>query len=63
MQKTLKRLEERMQGRVLAQILYNMHCADRYMQHRTATALARLAREQDLKLVFVDRRRAHARHN
>ena len=55
-QKTLKRLEERMQGRVLAQILYNMHCADRYMQHRTATALARLARDQDLKLVFVDRR-------
>jgi hypothetical protein len=55
-QKTLKRLEERMQGRVLAQILYSMHCADGRMRHRTATALARLAREQDLKHVFVDRK-------
>ena len=45
-----------MQGRVLAQILYSMHCADGRMRHRTATALARLAREQDLRHVFVDRK-------
>ena len=55
MQKTLKRLEDKIQGKVLNQILYSMTCPDRLMQQRTATALARLAREQDLKTVFVDR--------
>ena len=45
-----------MQGKVLNQILYSMNCSDRAMQHRTATALARLAREQDLKLVFCERK-------
>ncbi len=54
-QKTLKRLEDKIQGKVLNQILYSMTCPDRLMQQRTATALARLAREQDLKTVFVDR--------
>ena len=54
-QKTLKRLEDKIQGKVLNQVLYSMTCPDRLMQQRTATALARLAREQDLKTVFVDR--------
>ena len=56
MQKTLKRLEEKIAGKVLNQILYSMNCSDPVMQHRTATALARLARENDLKTVFVDRK-------
>ena len=56
MQKTLKRLEEKIVGKVLNQILYSMNCSDPVMQHRTATALARLAREADLKKVFVDRK-------
>ncbi len=56
MQKTLKRLEDKIQGKVLNQILYSMNCSDRAMQHRTATALARLAREQDLRLVFCERK-------
>ena len=54
-QKTLKRLEDKIQGKVLNQVLYSMTCPDRLLQQRTATALARLAREQDLKTVFVDR--------
>ena len=55
-QKTLKRLEEKIAGKVLNQILYSMNCSDAVMQHRTATALARLAREADLKTVFVERK-------
>lgn len=56
-QKTLKRLEDKMQGKVLNHVLYSMMSTqDPTMQHRAATALARLAREQDLKTIFVDRR-------
>ncbi len=55
-QKTLKRLEEKIAGKVLNQILYSMNCSEPTLQHRTATALARLAREGDLKTVFVDRK-------
>lgn len=53
-QKTLKRLEERIQGRVLRQILYSLSSSNPLLQQRTAVALARLAREQDLRLIFVD---------
>lgn len=55
-QKTLKRLEERIQGRVLRQILYSLTSSNPLLQQRTAIALARLAREQDLRLIFVDRK-------
>ncbi|KAK9809295.1 hypothetical protein WJX73_002053 [Symbiochloris irregularis] len=55
-QKTLKRLEEKVAGKVLNQVLYSLTSPDRILQQRTATALARLVKEQDLKLVFVDRR-------
>lgn len=55
-QKTLKRLEEKVAGRVLNQVLYSLGAADCVLQQRTATALARLVKEHDLKLVFVDRR-------
>ena len=53
-QKTLKRLEERIQGRVLRQILYSLSSSNPLLQQRTAVALARLAREQDLRTIFVD---------
>ena len=33
-----------------------MGSADRLLQQRTALSLARLAREQDLRLVFVERK-------
>ena len=55
-QKTLKRLEEKVAGKVLRQVLYSLAASDRLLQQRTATALARLVKEHDLKLVFVDRR-------
>lgn len=55
-QKTLKRLEDKIKGKVLHQTLYSMASTDKVLQQRTATALARLAREEDLKTVFVDRR-------
>lgn len=55
-QKTLKRLEDKIQGKVLNQIMYSMNTADRVMQHRTTTALARLGREADLKTIFIDRK-------
>lgn len=55
-QKTLKRLEDKIKGKVLQQTLYSMQSSDKLLQQRTATALARLAREEDLKTVFVDRR-------
>ena len=55
-QKTLKRLEEKVAGKVLRQVLYSLAAPDRVLQQRTATALARLVKEHDLKLVFVDRR-------
>ncbi len=56
MQKTLKRLEEKIRGKVLHQTLYTMTSSDKLLQQRTATALARLAREEDLRTVFVDRK-------
>ncbi len=50
-QKTIKRLEEKIQGKVLHQILYAMYSSDRAVQQRVATALARLAAPSDLKTV------------
>jgi HEAT repeat protein len=55
-QKTLKRLEDKMTGPVLAQVLYAMRGPDRGVRERTACALARLARDADLRTVFVDRK-------
>lgn len=56
MQKTIKRLEEKVQGKVLNQILYALTSSDKIMQQRTALALARLCREEDICRVFVDRK-------
>lgn len=58
-QKTLKRLEEKITGKVLHQTLYAMYSSDRAVQQRVATALARLAATADLKTAFVDRRGLH----
>lgn len=55
-QKTLKRLEDRTQGKVLHQIIYSLISSNAVIQQRTAIALTRLVREQDLCHVFVDRK-------
>ncbi|KAL0037798.1 hypothetical protein WJX77_012429 [Trebouxia sp. C0004] len=58
-QKTIKRLEDKIQGNVLKQILYAMHSSqatDKTMQQRVAVALAWLGKEADLRQSFVDRR-------
>ena len=49
MQKTIKRLEDKITGKVLHQILYAMYSSDRAVQQRVATALSRLAAPADLK--------------
>lgn len=56
MQKTLKRLEDRTQGKVLHQIIYSLISSNTIIQQRTAIALTRLVREGDLRQVFVDRK-------
>ena len=55
-QKTLKRLEERTQGKVLNNIIYSLISSNALIQQRTAVALTRLVREKDLRQVFVDRK-------
>lgn len=54
-QKTVKRLEDKLQGKVLKQALYCMHSTDKEMQERTVTALARLAQAGDLQNIFIKR--------
>ena len=49
-QKTLKRLEEKIQGRVLKQVLYALNSTEPLMQQRTATALARLLKGEQVRL-------------
>lgn len=56
MQKTLKRLEDRTQGKVLGQIIYSLISSIPLIQQRTAVALTRLVKEQDLCQVFVERK-------
>mmetsp|Transcript_2401 Transcript_2401/g.6020 ORF Transcript_2401/g.6020 Transcript_2401/m.6020 type:complete len:725 (-) Transcript_2401:100-2274(-) len=53
-QKTLKRLEEKVSGKVLRQVLYMMRSNDKVVQQRTAAALARLAGgKEELHEIFV----------
>ena len=56
MQKTLKRLEDRTQGKVLQQIVYSLISTNTVIQQRTAVALTRLVREGDLRHIFVERK-------
>eukprot|EP00193_Tetraselmis_chui_P019389 CAMPEP_0177791712 /NCGR_PEP_ID=MMETSP0491_2-20121128/24096_1 /TAXON_ID=63592 /ORGANISM="Tetraselmis chuii, Strain PLY429" /LENGTH=698 /DNA_ID=CAMNT_0019313995 /DNA_START=331 /DNA_END=2423 /DNA_ORIENTATION=+ len=53
-QKTLKRLEEKVSGKVLRQVLYMMRSNDKVVRQRTASALARLASgKEELYEIFV----------
>ncbi|XP_024981701.1 ARM REPEAT PROTEIN INTERACTING WITH ABF2-like [Cynara cardunculus var. scolymus] len=52
--KTLKRLEEKIHGRVLSHLLYLMHKSEITIQRRVALALAHLASPDDQKSIFVD---------
>ncbi|KAL8214942.1 hypothetical protein R6Q57_004391 [Mikania cordata] len=52
--KTLKRLEEKIHGRVLSYLLYLMRIAERPVQRRVALALAHLCSPDDQKTIFVD---------
>lgn len=52
--KTLKRLEENINGRVLKHLLYLMRQLDRIFQRRIALALAHLSSLNDLRMVFID---------
>ncbi|CAK9151067.1 unnamed protein product [Ilex paraguariensis] len=52
--KTLKRLEEKIHGRVLSHLLYMMRVAEKVVQRRVALALAHLCLPDDQKTVFID---------
>mmetsp|Transcript_3842 Transcript_3842/g.10892 ORF Transcript_3842/g.10892 Transcript_3842/m.10892 type:complete len:719 (-) Transcript_3842:253-2409(-) len=53
-QKTLKRLEEKVNGKVLRQVMYMMRSSAKVIQQRTASALARLASDKDeLYEIFI----------
>ncbi|XP_076922484.1 ARM REPEAT PROTEIN INTERACTING WITH ABF2-like [Bidens hawaiensis] len=52
--KTLKRLEEKIHGRVLSLLLYIMRIAERSVQRRVALSLAHLCLPDDQKTIFVD---------
>lgn len=54
-QKTLKRLEEKVQGRVLQYLVYLMRMSDKVAQTRIAVALAHLSSEDDQYMIFVER--------
>ncbi|CAL9219793.1 unnamed protein product [Arabidopsis halleri] len=52
--KTVKRLEGKIQGRVLTHLLYLMHSSDKLIQRRVALALALLCSPEDQRTIFVD---------
>ncbi|KAF3336904.1 ARM REPEAT PROTEIN INTERACTING WITH ABF2-like protein [Carex littledalei] len=52
--KTLKRLEEKINGRVLKHLLYMMRVTDKPVQRRVALALAHLCAPEDQKTIFID---------
>ncbi|CAH9133986.1 unnamed protein product [Cuscuta epithymum] len=52
--KTLKRLEEKIHGRVLSYLLYLMRVEDNVVQRRVALALAHLSSPEDHKTIFLD---------
>nr|KAJ0186987.1 hypothetical protein LSAT_V11C900457750 [Lactuca sativa] len=52
--KTLKRLEEKIHGRVLSHLLYLMRSSERNVQRRVTLALAHLCSPDDQKSIFVD---------
>ncbi|XP_054818516.1 ARM REPEAT PROTEIN INTERACTING WITH ABF2-like isoform X2 [Prosopis cineraria] len=52
--KTMKRLEEKMHGRVLKQLLYLMRFGEKVVQRCVALALAHLCTPDDREFIFVD---------
>ncbi|KAB2014556.1 hypothetical protein ES319_D09G234000v1 [Gossypium barbadense] len=52
--KTLKRLEEKIHGRVLNHLLYLMRVAEKPVQRRVALALAYLCSPDDQRTIFID---------
>ncbi|XP_057549477.1 ARM REPEAT PROTEIN INTERACTING WITH ABF2-like [Amaranthus tricolor] len=52
--KTLKRLEEKIHGRVLTYLLYLMRVADKSVQIRVALALAHLCSPEHQRKIFID---------
>ncbi|THU47454.1 hypothetical protein C4D60_Mb09t15690 [Musa balbisiana] len=52
--KTLKRLEEKIIGRVLMHLLYLMRIGEKVVQRRVALALAHLCSPGDQRTIFVD---------
>ncbi|CAI6000458.1 unnamed protein product [Closterium sp. NIES-64] len=52
-QKTLKRLEEKMEGKVLRHLLYLLRQSDKSVQRRVAAALAHLCPEGQQRAIFV----------
>ncbi|PHT46975.1 hypothetical protein CQW23_16133 [Capsicum baccatum] len=52
--KTLKRLEEKIHGRVLGHLLYLMRVREKIIQRRVALVLAHLCSPDDQKTIFID---------
>ncbi|CAL4908055.1 unnamed protein product [Urochloa decumbens] len=52
--KTLKRLEEKINGRVLKHLLYMMRVGEKSVQRRVALALAHLCAPEDQRTIFID---------
>ncbi|CAM6085940.1 unnamed protein product [Calypogeia fissa] len=53
-QKTLKRLEEKIHGRVLKHLLYLMRSVDKVVQRRVACTLAHLCSPDDQRTIFIE---------
>ncbi|GKV42776.1 hypothetical protein SLEP1_g50144 [Rubroshorea leprosula] len=52
--KTLKRLEEKIHGRVLNHLLYLMRISEKPVQRRVALALAHLCSPEDQRTIFIE---------
>ncbi|KAL2948565.1 hypothetical protein AAZX31_20G131300 [Glycine max] len=52
--KTLKRLEEKIHGRVLNHLLYLMRASEKGCQRQVALALAHLCSSDDQRIIFID---------
>ncbi|KAK4355523.1 hypothetical protein RND71_024494 [Anisodus tanguticus] len=52
--KTLKRLEEKIHGRIMGHLLYLMRIGEKLIQRRVALALAHLCSPDDQKTIFID---------
>uniref|UniRef100_A0A803NAY5 BTB domain-containing protein n=1 Tax=Chenopodium quinoa TaxID=63459 RepID=A0A803NAY5_CHEQI len=52
--KTLKRLEEKIHGRVLTHLLYLMRVGEKSVQRQVALALAHLCSPEDQRSIFID---------